>query len=321
MIVDSDAVMAEIIASLLRDHAIFFRIMKVENGIKALKIMERVQVDLVITGLRIPEADSVTFIKQLKQDHPDIKRFVLTDVISPALRSRIDEIGVSAYIEEPANMDELTEFLLSELEIQYGGRVRGISLSSFAQMLELEGITCSLCVRKNNESGDLYFKDGNLVAARLNELKAKDAAVKILEWENILIDIDYSAFEKEREISTPLMNLLLESHKTQDERKVEKDEQRQHPRFDCQVDVDFDISEWSYDGVVKNISLGGVYIETHHPVTVGNEISLTLTHMDDERHCNIRGTVVRRDAKGIGVQFHELSLYQQKVVQSYLKLK
>ena len=115
------------------------------------------------------------------------------------------------------------------------------------------------------------------------------------------------------------MNLLLESHKTQDEKRVKKDEQRQHPRFECLVDVDFDISEWSYDGVVKNISFGGVYIETHHPVTIDSEINLTLTSMDDERHCNIRGTVVRRDAKGIGVQFHELSLYQQKVVKSYLK--
>jgi len=42
MIVDNDPIMLEIIASLLRDHSIFFRIIKVENCAKALKLVDRV---------------------------------------------------------------------------------------------------------------------------------------------------------------------------------------------------------------------------------------------------------------------------------------
>jgi len=318
LIADSDPVMLEIIASLLRDHGLYFRIMKVENGTKALKIVDRIQMDMVITGLRIPEADVVSLLDNLKKHYPGIKTVVLTDVISPALRAKINEIGVSAYIEEPVNMDNLTELILSELGIGYGGRIRGISLSSFTQMLELEGASCFLQVRKNKKSGTLFFKEGNLIAAEADGLPPRDAAVAILGWENVLIDIDYSPYEKQKEIELPLMNLLLETHKTQDERNTQKTDQRQHPRFACRVKVDFDINDWSYGGVVTNVSLGGVFIETRHPITVGSEITLSLSSLNKSRLCNVKGKVVRRDAKGVGVRFNELSMYQQQVVSSYL---
>ena len=65
MIVDNDPIMLEIIASLLRDHGVYFRIIKVENIAKALKLIDRVVIDLVITGLRVPEEDSISFIEKL----------------------------------------------------------------------------------------------------------------------------------------------------------------------------------------------------------------------------------------------------------------
>ena len=319
MIADNDPVMLEVIASLLRDHGTFFRIIKVESCAKATKLIDRVSVDLVITGLRIPETDSIGLIEKLKSSYPDVKRVVLTDVVSPTLKSKINEVGVSAYLEEPINMDVLTELLLAELNIAYGGRIRGISLSSFTQMLELEGKTCILRVREGQKSGDLYFKNGNVVAATFKGTTGKTAAIEILAWTHAIIDIDYSPFDKDNEFNAPLMNLLLESHKAEDEKQVKKAEQRQNTRYDCKISVDFEIGDWSYEGVVLNISIGGVYIETHHPVTVGSELMLALTSMNDWRHCTIKGTVVRRDAKGVGVAFEGLSLYQQQVVQSYLK--
>jgi DNA-binding NarL/FixJ family response regulator/Tfp pilus assembly protein PilZ len=318
LIVDSDPAMLEIIAGLLRDHGTYFRIMKVESRAKALKIIDRIQMDMVITGLRIPEADTVNLLEQLKQHYPKIKTVVLTDVISPAMQSRINAIGVAAYIEEPVDMDRLTELILAELAIGYGGRLRGISLSSFTQMLELEGASCVLQLRENTKFGRLFFKDGNLIAAETNTLKAQQAAVEILGWENVQIDIDYSPFEKQKDINSPLMNLLLETHRNQDEKKTAKTEQRVHPRFDCHAKVDFDIHDWSYEGLITNISLGGAYIKTDHPLTVGSDIIVTLASLDKSRLCNVRGQVVRRDTNGVGVQFNELSMYQQQVVNSYL---
>jgi CheY-like chemotaxis protein len=319
MIVDNDPIMIEIVASLLRDHGVFFRIIKVESSTKALTLIKKVAVDLVIVGLRVPEEDNIGLIKKLKKSYPKIIRVVLTDVLSPTLKTKIDQLGVSAYVEEPINMDALTELLLAELKIAYGGRIRGISLSSFTQMLELEGNSCVLRIRGNRETGELFFREGELIAANLGEQSGKKAALEILGWSKMLIDIDFESFEKKREIHIPLMSLLLESHKAEDERQVKKAEMREYPRYDCHINVEFDISDWSYEGVITDISLGGVYIESQHPVSVGSEIMLALTSLDDWRHCTIKGTVVRRDTKGVGVVFQSLSLYQQQVVQSYLK--
>ena len=270
MIVDNDPIMLEIIASLFRDHGVFFRIIKVENSAKALKLIDRIVIDLVITGIRVPEADSIRLIEKLKKLYPKIIHVVLSDIVSGTLKTEIDQVGVSAYLEEPINMNELTELLLSKLQIQYGGRIRGISLSSFTQMLELEGKTCVLRVRGNYDTGELFFKKGELIAAKLGEQKGKEAVLNILGWPNILIDIDFEPFEKEREFNIPLMSLLLESHRADDERQEKIAEMRNYPRYDCNVTVEFDISDWSYEGVIKNISFSGVYIETHHPVTVGS---------------------------------------------------
>jgi len=319
MIVDNDPIMLEIIASLLRDHSTFFRIIKVENSAKALQLFDKVVADLVITGLRVPEEDSISFIQKLKESWPKVSRVILTDLVSPTLKSKIDQVGVSAYLEEPINMDELTELLLAELKIAYGGRLRDISLSSFTQMLELEGASCVLRVRGGRKTGELFFSKGELIAAKCGGAPGKKAAIDILGWSKTLIDIDFAPFEKEREFNIPLMSLLLESHKAEDERQVKNAELRRHPRYDCHITVEFDISDWSYEGVITNISLSGVYIETHHPVTVGSEIMLSLTSLDNWRHCTIKGAVVRRDAKGVGVVFQSLSLYQQQVVQSFLK--
>jgi len=318
MIIDNDPIMVEIVASLLRDHGVFFRIIKVESSAKAWKLINKVAVDLVIVGLRVPEEDSMGLMEKLKESYPKIIRVVITDVLSPTLKTKIDQLGVSAYLEEPINMEALTELLLAELKIAYGGRIRGISLSSFTQMLELEGNSCVLRIRESRKTGELFFSEGELIAANLGELRGKKAAIEILGWSKILIDVDFEPFEKEREINIPLMSLLLESHKAEDERQVKKAEMRQYPRYDCHIKVEFDISDWSYEGIITDISLGGVYIETHHPVTVGSEIILALTSLDDWRHCTIKGTVVRRDAKGVGLVFQSLSLYQQQVVQSYL---
>jgi len=43
---------------------------------------------------------------------------------------------------------------------------------------------------------------------------------------------------------------------------------------------------------------------------------LTLSSPKPNRRCAINGQVVRRDKKGIGVQFDEISLLQKKVIQS-----
>jgi Tfp pilus assembly protein PilZ len=57
-------------------------------------------------------------------------------------------------------------------------------------------------------------------------------------------------------------------------------------------------------GTVRNISTGGVFIETPHPLDRGESIRMTLDAVDVGRVIDVDGKVVRCEPeKGMGVEF------------------
>jgi hypothetical protein len=58
---------------------------------------------------------------------------------------------------------------------------------------------------------------------------------------------------------------------------------------------------------------------TKDPVATGDSMILTFTSSSLHKSCMIRGTVARRDASGIGIQFAALDPAQREVIESLLK--
>ena len=57
-------------------------------------------------------------------------------------------------------------------------------------------------------------------------------------------------------------------------------------------------------GTVRNIGIGGVYIETPHTLERGEIISMTLDLIDEGRVIDVEGKVVRCESeKGMGIEF------------------
>ncbi len=75
------------------------------------------------------------------------------------------------------------------------------------------------------------------------------------------------------------------------------DNQREHARSPVDIPVGFIVQRRLYDGLIKNISKGGVFIKTNETLSVGQEISL---YFGQE---NMDGTIIRVEPKGIGVKF------------------
>jgi hypothetical protein len=168
------------------------------------------------------------------------------------------------------------------------------------------------------QKGSLHIREGALVGAALNDLKGKEAALQILAWENVQIDIDYTPWGQSREIETPLMSLFLESRRITDEKVSKRPNQRRHDRFDRLVAVDYDTNDWTYQSLLRDISLGGAYVETTQPMSKGQRIILTLSTHRPERTCTVKGVVVRKDARGVGIQFDDLTLQQRQVIQGVI---
>lgn len=56
-------------------------------------------------------------------------------------------------------------------------------------------------------------------------------------------------------------------------------------------------------GTVKDISSDGMFIETGHPLDVGDQISIDFQLRNSKHPMNIDGKIARRTHAGVGVQF------------------
>ncbi len=74
-------------------------------------------------------------------------------------------------------------------------------------------------------------------------------------------------------------------------------DKRQHVRHAAHVPVDFSVQGRFYDGLITNITKGGVFIKTSGTFLVGQDISF---YFGKE---NMGGTIVWVHAQGIGVKF------------------
>ncbi|MEN8243892.1 MAG: DUF4388 domain-containing protein [Thermodesulfobacteriota bacterium] len=132
-------------------------------------------------------------------------------ICSPSMTEENHEFMYSAM------KGHLTETTSEKFDASVRGRIQGVSLSSFLQMSEMEGSTCTLMVQAGKRTGKLHLLNGNLIDAETGSLKHRDAAYAILGWEEAEIDIQKPSGRKKNEINLPLMHLLMEVLKKKDE--------------------------------------------------------------------------------------------------------
>ncbi|MEJ2220062.1 MAG: PilZ domain-containing protein [Desulfobacterales bacterium] len=61
-----------------------------------------------------------------------------------------------------------------------------------------------------------------------------------------------------------------------------------------------------YAGLTKNISKGGIFIETRNPFAIGQIITLVISRTKIEKGVMLKGEVVHRKAEGFGLKFLSL---------------
>lgn len=81
---------------------------------------------------------------------------------------------------------------------------------------------------------------------------------------------------------------------------------RRFPRKNCSETTFFATQTMVFEGLIKNISQEGVYIESLLALPVGQTITLAVrSPRNENRDIKIEGKVVWIDAEGFGVQFQE----------------
>ena len=311
LLVDSDPVMRKVFQELLDCRNGFIEVFTAVAASEAAKILHNEQVDLVLTTINLPKVNGLKLISYCYQKFPDIKIILLAKEVHQAISDSIQRFPNAILVDIQHDIGMLYRRVTTELQIEYGGQISGVSLPSFLQVLELDHVSCSLKATSKRAYGFLWVKAGELIAANAGNLKGRKAAIEILSWESVVIDINYAPFEKKPEITDRLITMILESGKNFDESLNLKSYSRDHERYEMSATIDFGINNKNRQCRLKDISLSGAYIETDQLLDIGQHVTLALTSPALKAHCLVDSKVVYSDEHGAGLKF-ELKYDEQK---------
>jgi Tfp pilus assembly protein PilZ len=86
-----------------------------------------------------------------------------------------------------------------------------------------------------------------------------------------------------------------------------KNEKRKNPRRSTLIDITYSSDKRRvFEDFVRNISDGGLYIETNLVSELGQQLNMTFSHPETGNPIKVLGKIVRVDSKGIGVKFNKL---------------
>jgi DNA-binding NtrC family response regulator len=122
-----------------------WNVMTVDNGEKAIELIDKEHFDLVITDLVMGDADGIAVLKAIRASHPDMMVMILTGYGD--LRSAIDALRLDAddYLLKPCEVEEVffrVRRCFAELELKRKVRL-------YESLLPV----CCVCKRVRDDSG------------------------------------------------------------------------------------------------------------------------------------------------------------------------
>ena len=107
LVIDDDAATRELVATQLR--ASRFRVSLAENGLDALMQLERVRPDLIVSEIRMPKLDGLSFVRAIKTrtDTHSIPVIFLTCETDSEVVIKGINIGARFYLTKPFDARDL----------------------------------------------------------------------------------------------------------------------------------------------------------------------------------------------------------------------
>jgi hypothetical protein len=134
-----------------------------------------------------------------------------------------------------------------------------------------------------------------------NESDVYECYRAVIKWRKFLeessFDYGYGLHLIER---APLSSL---ADPQKDDKPKDKEELRQHERKKCAIPAMVSTPSTTFDVLINNISKGGIFFKTRQDLSHGQSLDLMIPMRNKGKLLKRRGTVVRCENDGIGVEF------------------
>lgn len=115
-------------------------ILEAGNGVQALEVIEKEEVDLVISDMRLPKMDGITFTHKVKERRQDIPVIVMTAYASIESAVEAMKAGASDFITKPFKFAHILFIIERAMETK---QLREMAVKSeyYKQLSNLDGMT------------------------------------------------------------------------------------------------------------------------------------------------------------------------------------
>jgi CheY-like chemotaxis protein len=225
LIVDDDKEMLLALKEGFKKFQESFAVLLAEDGLTALEHLKASVISLVVTDLKMPRMDGFELLAHVMEHYPDIPVIMITGYSTPEMERLAREGGAVGYISKPFLIENLARQIMTTLRKESeGGTLHNVNSGMFLQLIEMEQKTCTIRLEDKNsgQKGILFFKEGDLLDARVNHLKGESAAFKIFSWDEVNLSIQNGCALSENKIQKELQPLILEAMRQKDETALEE---------------------------------------------------------------------------------------------------
>lgn len=222
LVVSSDERFLQSLEAEFAKHTDKYRLFAEKDAALALTILKDEAIDFVSASLNLPDTNGMPFLASLHSIKPRVPIVVLTSEESTQMGDTFLKMGVRQVLIEPVTPLRLIESIQEVLFLKtQQGRLQGISIVNFLQLIEMEKKTYLLEVRNQaGAKGLFYFRDGDMYDALSGDLNGEAAALEMITWDNVEIRFRTPPTKKvHRRIEKSLMALLMDGALLKDERK------------------------------------------------------------------------------------------------------
>ena len=225
LLVDDDTEMLHALKEGFKKYKESFAVVLAEDGLQALERLKSNLISLVVTDLKMPHMDGFELLAHIMVHYPDIPVIIITGYSTPEMEQLARQGGAVGYIAKPFLIENLARQILTTLRKESeGGTLHNVSSGMFLQLIEMEQKTCTIRLedKTSQKKGILFFNEGELFDARVNNMKGKAAAIEIFSWDAVNLSIQNGCALKENKIQSDLQALILEAMRQKDEDQPEE---------------------------------------------------------------------------------------------------
>lgn len=223
LIIDDDKEMVRRIQENMQEISDNYIIKTVDNGKKALEILEKDNIDMAILDLEIPVMNGLQVLSGLYNKGIWIPIIIITGSNLNEKDASLKDFGIVNLIKRPFIPEEVViniDDILKHWEKK--DLIKNFSLPSILQLIELEKRTGILTIKINHENGRMFFKNGKIMDIQVKGFSTSEALEAFMNslYDENEISIEYIDHKKDKKIDMTLMEMVIEASRLNDERKV-----------------------------------------------------------------------------------------------------